>query len=277
MRILLDQLTWKYSSQDRPALDRLSFEGEVGSTVAIVGKSSIGKSTLIALLAGMYTPRNEESGTLTGRIMIDGKKPWENRGPSAVSWVPQNPTLLDHLNVLQNVMLPVQLVSCDRHSEEEKAASLLREIGLEGIEKKRPAELSGGMKARVSFLRALITKPTYLFLDEPFSGLDLSNRWNLYKMLHKNRGEGKFVTVLATHDIDEAVLLADSVLCVEQDRDGAPTTISRLDWPAGSLNNLSDEMAFVAVRMRAAAIARRLLFGESGSIAEDWRPLVMGT
>ena len=173
-----------------------------GEFVTVVGPSGCGKSTLLKLLAGLIL---RTSGTL----MLAGE-PIE--GPRRdIGMVFQAATLLDWRTVLQNVMLPVDVLGLDRPRYRERARALLKLVGLSGFEDKYPGELSGGMQQRVALTRALIHDPTLLLMDEPFGALDALTRENINLELQRIWMEAGKTVVLITHSISEAVFLGDRV------------------------------------------------------------------
>jgi len=191
------------------ALDRLDLEVEYGEFTAVVGPSGCGKSSLMKLVTGLLAP----SG---GLIEVDGI---EVDGPlKIVGMAFQNPTLLPWRKVLSNVMLPFEVVDEHRYKirvqrgiYEDRARALLSSVGLKGFEDRFPWQLSGGMQQRVSLCRALVHQPALLLLDEPFGALDAFTREELWDVLQDLWMAQKFTTILVTHDLREAVYLADKV------------------------------------------------------------------
>ena len=180
-----------------------------GATVAFVGPSGCGKSTLLRLVAGLLR-------ATSGVVTVDGRAvhaPLKNVGMAF-----QNPVLLPWRTVLGNVLLPFEILEAhrgggasERRAWEGRAQDLLRTVGLRGLADKHPRELSGGMRQRVSLCRALVHEPELLLLDEPFAALDAFTReemWELHQTLRQTR---EFTGVLVTHDLREAVVLADTI------------------------------------------------------------------
>jgi len=191
------------------ALERVSLDVERGTTVAFVGPSGCGKSTLLKLIAGLVRPTE-------GAVAVDGRTvagPLKNVGMAF-----QNPVLLPWRTVLDNLLLPLEILR-ENHDPRaparalwrERASALLGTVGLAGAEHRQPRELSGGMRQRVSLCRALIHEPALLLLDEPFAALDAFTReemWELHQTLRRQR---EFTGVLVTHDLREAVFLAQTI------------------------------------------------------------------
>lgn len=191
------------------ALEGTSVSVERGGFAAVVGPSGCGKSSLMKLVTGLIRPTN-------GAVGVAGKNV---DGPVSIAGMAfQNPTLLPWRNTIQNVMLPLEVVephashlSRERRMYEEKAEALLESVGLAGFAKSAPWELSGGMQQRVSLCRALIHEPQLLMLDEPFAALDAFTREELWGVLQSLWMERRFTVILVTHDLREAVYLADTI------------------------------------------------------------------
>jgi NitT/TauT family transport system ATP-binding protein len=184
------------------ALDSVDINIATGEFVTVVGPSGCGKSTLLKLLAGLIL---RSAGTL----MVGGKSV---EGPRRdIGMVFQSATLLDWRTVLQNVMLPVDVLGLDRALYRKRALDLLQLVGLTGFENKYPGELSGGMQQRVSLSRALVHDPALLLMDEPFGALDALTRETMNLELQRVWMEASKTVVLITHSISEAVFLGDRV------------------------------------------------------------------
>lgn len=213
----VNNLNVKYKDEEEYALREVSFECESAGVIAIVGRSGVGKSTLISVLAGIYT-LGDSLVEIEGKILLDGHEPGRYCGPNRISWVPQVPVLLDHLRVLENVLLPLTIPDVSP-SDSNEAEILLRRLDLKAnYHKSRPRDLSGGEKTRVSLVRALISHPKYLFMDEPFISLDLGNRLLIYELLREKRARDTncpTTTVLTTHNMPEATLLADRIIIMK--------------------------------------------------------------
>lgn len=196
------------------AIEDISLQAQPGEFIAIVGPSGCGKSTFMKLATGLKPATN-------GVVKIAGQKV---TGPlKMVGMAFQAPTLLPWRTTLQNVMLPLEIVepyrSTLRQKKEEyvaRARDLLRTVGLAGYEDKYPWELSGGMQQRASICRALIHEPRMLLLDEPFGALDAFTREELWCVLRDLWQAQRFNVILVTHDLREAVFLADTVYVMSQ-------------------------------------------------------------
>ncbi len=183
------------------ALSRLSMTIEAGRFVMITGKSGCGKSTLLRLIAGLDQPS-------AGAISIDGE-PISGTHP-AVGVVFQEPRLLPWLSISGNVGFGLMHLSRDERKT--RVGEALRRVGLADHAKRWPRELSGGQQQRASIARALVAAPKILLLDEPFSALDALTRADLQDQLLALWQDSKTTIVMVTHDVEEALLLADRVI-----------------------------------------------------------------
>jgi NitT/TauT family transport system ATP-binding protein len=194
------------------AVENLTLTVNEGEFVAVVGPSGCGKSTLMKLATGLQFPRS-------GSVIVDGEpvsKPVKIAGMAF-----QNPVMLPWRTTLDNVLLPLEIVEPHRSrigrekpAYTAKAEALLASVGLRGFGAKYPWQLSGGMQQRASLCRSLIHEPRLLMLDEPFAALDAFTReelWCVIRDLHAVKG---FTVILVTHDLREAVFLADRVFCM---------------------------------------------------------------
>ena len=195
-----------YKTGDRQVLDGVNFRMNEGEIIAILGKSGSGKSTLLRILAGLVQPS-------AGSVMYRGKAV---TGPArGISMVFQNFALLPWLTVLQNVELGLEALGIGREERRERALKAIDTIGLDGFETAFPKELSGGMRQRVGFARALVVNPDILLMDEPFSALDVLTADNLKTDLldlWKTKKTGLHGILFVTHNIEEAALLADRII-----------------------------------------------------------------
>ncbi len=224
----------KFFAADRtPVLEDVTVELRAGEFVAILGPSGSGKSTLLRILAGLVPPSQGE--------VILGGAPLEGVNPR-VALVFQSFALFPWLTVQQNVelgLLPLRIPDEERRARALKAIDL---IGLDGFEEAFPKELSGGMRQRVGFARALVVQPQMLFLDEPFSALDVLTAENLRTDLQELWTERAMPTraiLMVTHNVDEAVALADRILIfgtnpgrIRVELDGVPIADRRRKSPS---------------------------------------------
>jgi NitT/TauT family transport system ATP-binding protein len=208
----LDRVSLRYGedADGTLALQGATLRVTTGEFVAVVGPSGCGKSTLMKVVTGLWPPT-------AGAVIVSGR---EVTGPLSIAGMAfQNPTLLPWRTTLANVMLPLEIVQphCSRLRREwavylAKARDLLALVGLKGFEDHFPWQLSGGMQQRASLCRALIHDPALLMLDEPFASLDMFTREELWLALQDLWLARKPTVILVTHDLREAVFLADRVL-----------------------------------------------------------------
>lgn len=201
----------KASHQDLLVLEDISFTLQSGEIVALLGKSGSGKSTLLRIIAGLVQP---SSGEVTYR-----EKPVTKPVPG-IAMVFQSFALLPWLTVLENVELGLEAQGIPRDERRKRAIQAIDTIGLDGFESAYPKELSGGMRQRVGFARALVVNPDLLLMDEPFSALDVLTAENLKSDLLDLWQEKKTninAILLVTHNIEEAALLADRIIIFGND------------------------------------------------------------
>ncbi|OKH21739.1 nitrate ABC transporter ATP-binding protein [Hydrococcus rivularis NIES-593] len=187
-------------------LESINFTVQRGEVVALLGRSGSGKSTLLRIMAGLIPPSS-------GQIISNGKR---LRGANQdVAMVFQSFALLPWLTVQENVELGLEARGISRAERQQRALKAIDLVGLDGFESAYPKEISGGMKQRVGFARAFVLQPKVLFMDEPFSALDVLTAENLRGEIDDLWNEGKFPSesiVIVTHNIEEAVFLADRVV-----------------------------------------------------------------
>ncbi|MGJ7919831.1 ABC transporter ATP-binding protein [Neobacillus sp. LXY-4] len=181
-------------------LSDLNFSVEKEEFVSILGPSGSGKSTIFNLIGGILTPE-------TGEILLDGETIIGKRG--SIGFMPQTPALLPWRTVLQNVLLGGELQG---EKDRDKAVEMLKKAGLGDYIQARPDELSGGMKQRVAFIRALLSPQSLICLDEPFSALDELTRLEMQKWLLSILGEYRRTVLFVTHSIEEALFLSDRII-----------------------------------------------------------------
>lgn len=188
---------------DLLVVDNINFSVMPGEFMCIVGPSGSGKTTLLQMLGGLLPP-TEGAVLLAGQPLV--------APPPEISIVFQKPNLMPWRTVLDNVILPLQIQGVPRHEAHEKGQRILQLVGLSEFAQAHPRELSGGMEQRVAVARALVQQPRILLLDEPFGALDALTRERLNReILHLWRTQ-RLTAIMVTHNIREAVLLADRVL-----------------------------------------------------------------
>jgi ABC-type nitrate/sulfonate/bicarbonate transport system ATPase subunit len=192
-----------------------------GEILAIVGPSGCGKTTLLRILAGLEVPD-------TGEVLIDGAPVHGVGTERAIIF--QEPRLLPWLTVLGNVAFGLDVRGDARPDAEEKARHYIRLVGLADFEDAYPRQLSGGMAQRVGIARALTVQPEILLLDEPLGALDAMTKITMQEELARIWREEKVTMILVTHDLEEAIYLADRVLVMPKER-GTPMRLIDIDLP----------------------------------------------
>ncbi|MBJ3776916.1 ABC transporter ATP-binding protein [Acuticoccus mangrovi] len=250
-RVVIDNLSKVYKTRrDRiHALDRISLTIGEGEFVSVVGPSGCGKSTLMSLVSGLEFPTS-------GEVSLDGVP---IRAPiTDVGIVFQTDVLLEWRTVLSNVMIQAEMRKLDRATYRARAEELLRTTGLDGFGGKYPHELSGGMRQRASICRALVHDPSLLLMDEPFGALDALTREMMVLELHRLWLATRKSILFITHDIEEAVFLADRVVVMTP----RPGRIAEIITP-----NLPEarDMRIKQIPEFGAAVGRiRTIFEETG-------------
>jgi NitT/TauT family transport system ATP-binding protein len=206
------------------ALDRLSLSIAAGDFVAILGPSGCGKSTLLRLIAALDHPT---AGTITA----------PNNRQNKLAYVFQDAHLLPWRNVIRNVALPLELAGMNRTDRHTKALAAIEQVGLLDAINRYPAQLSGGMRMRVSLARAIVTDPQLLLLDEPFAALDEITRQRLDEQLRELWHTRNMTVVFVTHSTAEAVFLAERAV-VMSDRPGRVVMDRKIALPSERVASL---------------------------------------
>ena len=187
-----------------------------GEFVSLVGVSGSGKSTLLNIIAGLESPD-------VGQVMINGTD--FTRVTGKVSYMFQKDLLFPYYTILDNVILPLVIQGAEKAEAKQKALPLFAQFGLEGTQAQYPAQLSGGMRQRAAFLRTYLNSKEVMLLDEPFSALDMITKNHMHEWYLQTVRKLGLTTLLITHDIEEAILLSDRILIMNNADDCAETNI----------------------------------------------------
>ena len=199
---------------ETPAIQDISCSMNKAEFIAIVGPSGCGKSTILSLIAGLMNPEK-------GLIKINGK--YLRESTTNVGYMLQHDELFEWRTIYNNVLLGLEIQHMLTARTRERAHELLDIYGLRQFENARPSELSGGMRQRVALIRTLVLEPELLLLDEPFSALDYQTRLNVSDDIGQILRKEKKSAILVTHDLSEAIALADRVIILSK----RPATIKQ--------------------------------------------------
>jgi NitT/TauT family transport system ATP-binding protein len=216
------------------AVDDISFDVAPGEFLAVIGPSGCGKSTLFNMIGGLL-------GGYSGRISVAGETV---AGPHAsIGMVFQEESTFPWRNVIDNIAFPLEIAGMPRRERVERARRFVSMVGLDGFEKRYPSELSGGMRQRVSMARTLASEPKILLMDEPFAALDEQTRLLLGDKVLQIQQQLKQTMLLITHNITEAVQLADRIL-VMTFRPGRVKRVVDIDLPRPRTSEIVSSEAF---------------------------------
>lgn len=201
----LKNITYAYHNMDgeTKALEHISFAIKEGEFIAIVGPSGCGKSTLLHLIAGLLEPEK-------GLIKLNGK--YLHDSATTIGYMLQKDELLEWRTVYHNVLLGLEIQHMMTAKAKARARELLDIYGLDQFADAKPSELSGGMRQRAALIRTLVLEPDILLLDEPFSALDYQTRLNVGNDIGQIIRREKKTAILVTHDLSEAISLADRII-----------------------------------------------------------------
>ncbi len=213
--------SYRLNGTPLPVLRDINLNIRSGETLAIVGASGSGKTTLLRVLAGLEDPD-------AGEVLIDGKLTRGVGTDRAVIF--QEPRLLPWLTVLDNVGFGLETQGLPRGEARDRARRYVQLVGLQPFESAYPRQLSGGMAQRVGIARALAVQPEILLLDEPLGALDAMTKISMQQELARIWRDEDVTTVLVTHDLEEAIYLADRILILPREKGGEPRLIE-IDLP----------------------------------------------
>jgi len=204
-----------------PVLSDVNLQIRSGESLAIVGASGSGKTTLLRILAGL-----DEADA--GEVLIDGEAVRGVGAERAVIF--QEPRLLPWLTVIDNVAFALETRGVPREDAKARARGYVQLVGLQQFENAYPRQLSGGMAQRVGIARALVVQPEILLLDEPLGALDAMTKISMQQELSRIWRDEDVTTILVTHDLEEAIYLADRILILPREKGGGPRLIE-IDLP----------------------------------------------
>ena len=210
-----EDVTLEFPGSQRPAIRDVSFKVARRKFIAVIGPSGCGKSTVLDLASGLLRPSQ-------GRVYFDGEP--VTTVNSTAAYVTQRANLLPWLSVRANIGLALKFRNVPKDEREDRIARWVELVGLTGFENHYPRELSGGMQKRVSIARALIYDPSIVLMDEPFGPLDAITRLKLQQDLLDLWEEQNGTLVFVTHDLNEAIYLADEVIVMSR----GPGTVRRV-------------------------------------------------
>jgi len=220
--LALRHVSKRFAGDDTaPVLDRIDLNVRSGEFVSIVGASGCGKSTLLRLVAGL-------DDAFEGDIEFGGERVISTDLSRGIVF--QDHRLFPWLNVEQNIAVALRNARLSKHEKARAVAEHVALVGLRGYERHHPHQLSGGMAQRVAIARGLVNRPRLLLLDEPFGALDALTRARMQDELQRIWATERITMLLVTHDVEEAVLLADRVV-VMQARPGRIADVIRVDAP----------------------------------------------
>jgi NitT/TauT family transport system ATP-binding protein len=220
---------------ERLALADVTFDVARGEFVCVVGPSGAGKTTLLRCLAGLMPPTSGEAlfeGSLLRRVPDRVGVVFQDYSRSLYPW----------LTVNRNIALPLKVRGVDKATRAKRIAEVLASVGLAGVGRQYPWQLSGGMQQRVAIARSLAYRPDLLLMDEPFASVDAQTRFELEDLILRVRDEFNVTVVFVTHDIDEAIYLADRIVVLS----AAPGVVDEivdvaLPRPRDQITTKSDE------------------------------------
>ena len=201
------RMVYHTPAKETLAAENMSFSVYEGEFVAVIGPSGCGKTTVLSLAAGLLPPS-------AGSVRVRGEK--VHRGMPCFGYMLQKDELFPWRTVEQNLFLPLEIKKINTPENRKRALALAEKYGLGGFLKSMPDQLSGGMRQRAALIRTLAAEPDVLLLDEPFSALDYQTRLNVCDDVYRIIKSEKKTAVLITHDISEAVSVADEAIVLSR-------------------------------------------------------------
>lgn len=233
MVISIQHVTYAFEQDAPPVIANLNLDIKQGEFVSIIGRSGTGKSTIFKLMTGLLTPDE-------GQILMDDRQ----IAPGDVGFMPQKDLLLPWRTILENVMIAAEIQN-NAMLTKEQAIVWLERVGLKEYIHAYPKELSGGMRQRAAFLRALLTGKEVLLLDEPFGALDTFTKKEMQTWLLSMWQQLKKTVLFITHDLEEAILLSDRIIILHQDKSVEDISVN---LPRPRLGEMSYSESGIALR-----------------------------
>ena len=234
--LVVDDVSKRFDTPEGPlvAVDRISFTVAPGEFLAVIGPSGCGKSTLFNMIGGLLEDYD-------GRITVAGERV---HGPhAAIGMVFQEESTFPWRTVIENVAFPLEIAGVAKAERREQAKKFIKLVGLDGFENRYPSELSGGMRQRVSMARTLASQPKIMLMDEPFAALDEQTRLLLGDKVLQIQQQLRQTTLLITHNITEAVQLADRILVMTY-RPGKLKRMVEIELPRPRSSEIVSSEAF---------------------------------
>lgn len=198
------------SYNDKEIFSNINITLEKGEVCAILGRSGIGKTTIFNILAGF-----EECDK--GKVLLNNEVLDFNKFNQNISYMQQKHLLLPHLTIFENICIPLKIQKVKKYEIFERVENVLKQFGLWDIKDKLPCEISGGMRQRISFIRAYLKTKNLILLDEPFSSLDNITKFEIYTWFNDIIRKEKITVLFITHDIQEAIALSDKIYIMQND------------------------------------------------------------
>jgi len=257
--LTMDKVSKAYSAE-APILKGVSFQQKPGEFVAVVGPSGCGKTTMLRCIAALMQP--DEGKVLHNGKIFSNPPPW-----LSIVFQDYNRSLFPWLSVRRNVAFGLRDI--DKRESEERVEVALQAVGLEHAADLYPWQLSGGMQQRCALARSIVVRPKLLLLDEPFASVDAQTRIDLQDMVMDICKNMKLSTLLVTHDIDEAVFMADKVVVLSTRPAHVVEEIAiNLPWPRDQLTT-KESPEFLRLRHRVYTLVRRQAQKHAGANRED--------
>ncbi|WP_242144233.1 MULTISPECIES: ABC transporter ATP-binding protein [unclassified Bacillus cereus group] len=210
----------------RLVLECMNLHVKEGEFISILGPSGCGKTTLLSIIAGLLKPTE-------GLVFLEGEP--VTKSTASMGYMLQQDYLFPWKTIEENIMLGLHITNTYKEETKKHTLQLLKQVGLDGVEKQSPSELSGGMRQRAALVRTLATNPKILLLDEPFSALDYQTKLKLEELVFSLLQTYKKTSLLVTHDIEEAIAMSDKIYLLQ----AKPGKVARTFHIPKSIRSLS--------------------------------------